>query len=287
MHLKNILGITVCASVLVACGGDSDDSSSTSNASSAMSSAEQAYSGSRDDAAVTNANAGNFPRSAFAARDYSLNGSRAAVLLSNKVGGGSIDNSAACENGGQVTDKGKVDASSKLGSITTTFSNCLVSGVVFDGSTHTDVSGYDTAAGAPTAWTVNFNSLKLTHDGKTATVVGSFSTDRDLAAKTAHLTFKTFLKAGTGEEVLTDMQSSVMENDKAVTSTLDGTVCVGHEGCTQLQTTAPFVVDYNGGMQAGELIASGANNSKAQMQVLNHGGVQLNVDANGDGVYGS
>lgn len=303
MSAKNVLLAAMISTLLTACFNN-DDNTSTAPTTDSNSIADSAYTGIRTDAGITESNAGSFPKSAFAARDLSLIGSGIFAVLPGaagreaqigekvadftlaQLGARTVDGSATCSNDGQISVTADVDENAHTGTLTSNFNNCMVDGTVLDGPTETHVTGYDAANMAVTAMNVTFKGLSLTTDDKTIVLTGTQSATQDVATKTANLSSDLYLKAATGEEALSKMKTVLtsLANGSA-SSTLDGSVCIGTEGCVTVQTVKAFTVDANGEVTEGELTLTGSNGSKAQVLVLKAGLVQINVDENGDGTY--
>jgi hypothetical protein len=282
------------SSLLVAC--HSDEHTSTSSDSGSL--ASNAYTGKTDSAELKPSNIKGFSKSPFASRDFSLaavnlistnpdgNGNRhLKTALKFSIGEANRQNRStnetqACSNGGKVLSSGNMDTATKLGLIKSTFTNCLIDGVVLDGNIETEVSAYDTAANEPTSLKITFKQLKLLDSNKVlTTVVGTVEAEQNLATKKTTLLFNTYI-SDTNVEVLTDMQitTRVNTNDYTVSSTFKGNVCVGIEGCINMTTDTPFIVDYNGGLKAGKLLFTGANNSTANLTVIKYNSTKYSIN---------
>lgn len=302
MSAKNFLLAAMISTLLTACFDDDDTSTTPTPGSN--SSADSAYTGIRTEAGITEANAGSFPKSAFAARDFTLIGSgifavlpgmagreakmgeKVADFTLSQFGARTVDGTATCTNDGQISVTADVDDDAHTGTLTTTFSNCMVDGTVLDGPTETHVTAYDAEHNAPTAMDVTFKGLSLTTDGNSTVLTGTQSATQDVAAKTANLSSEMHLKAGTGEEALAKIATILTSLDNgSASSTLEGSVCIGTTGCVNMQTVKAFTVDANGEVTEGELLLTGSKGSKAQVLVLKAGLVQINVDEDGDGTY--
>jgi hypothetical protein len=257
-------------SLLVAC--HSDDHSDTSSGSGSL--ASSAYKGKTDSAELKSSNIKGFSKSPFDSRDFSL----AAIHLisTNPDGSGSrplINGTQACSNGGKVASSGNRDNVTKLGRIKSIFTNCLIDGVVLNGSTETEVSAYDTEAKKTTGFKITFNKLTLLEAGNVmlTTMIGVVEAKQNISTKKTTLLFNTYI-ANANVEVLTDIQINTTVNisDYTVSSNVKGNVCVGVEGCINMTTNTPFVVDYNGGLKAGKLLFTGENNSTANLTVIGY-----------------
>ncbi len=261
MQFRNVLGMAVLASLLVACNDDGETSL-----------ADAAYTGERGDASLSAANADLFPRSAFAVREFSFAGSSLAV--------------DRCQSGSQQVDNSAIDATSHTGKRVTTYSQCLANGVLLDGTVETLVYTYDKPSKQPLSLNVIFHGLQIGQSGKTVTLTGNLESTQDIVAKVVNLQMDMHMAATTGEQVLASLHSEVkgQRADRSADSTLEGSVCVGSAGCSSLQTVTPFSVDYHGLMTAGELLTVGGK-SKVKMLAKANNRVAFRVDADGNGVY--
>jgi hypothetical protein len=276
MYLKNSLGIVLLPSLLVACNNDGTSTL-----------AESAYTGSLTEASLTTDSANTFTSSAFAARESSLSASSLSSLLpdaTTKQTRGKINTTKNCSNGGTAIESGEVDDTTKLGSITTTFSNCLIQDTLINGVTDTVVTAYDLSSKMPTAVIITYDKLSMAKAGETITLIGTLEATQDNT--TTHLIVKTHLQSASGKQVLLDMRTDVTANaNYTASSTFTGKVCVDDQGCTTISTVSPFIIDYNGVLTAGNLITTGINNSQAQVNVLANNRIQIDVDKNGDSIY--
>lgn len=250
-NMKNMSCLLVVSCFLAACNDDEH-------------AAEEAYTGMLTDASIDAGNAGQFPRSAFAARDYAVSSAGIETWLNGSAGADSIN----CAAGGKVDISRAIDAGTMLGSKTLVFSdNCTVNGVSLSGSMTQEVTAYDAQHNRATAITTTYHGLEQVKDSKSVTLTGTLSATQDMVAKTVNLHIYTHLKAGSGEEALTNMQVAVTGNmeDRSASSTYSGKVCLKDSGCAHLATTTPFKMDYNGYAVSGEMLASGANDTQASV----------------------
>lgn len=250
-NMKNISGLLVVSCLLAACSDDDH-------------AAEEAYDGKLTDAVISVDNAGQFPRSAFAARDYAVSSSAIETWLAGAAGADTIN----CAAGGKVAISRDIDAATMLGSKTLIFSeNCTVDGVSLNGAMTQEVTAYDMQQGKATAVNIAYHKLEQVKEGKSVKLTGTLSATQDMVAKTVNLHIYTRMKADTGEEVLTNMQVAVTGNmeDRSASSTYGGKVCLKDEGCAHLSTTTPFKMDYNGYAVSGEMLASGADDTQVRV----------------------
>lgn len=286
MYLRRVLGVSLLSSFLFAC--NNNDSTSTVN-DTAQSNADSVYIGERADATLTIDNVGTFIRSALATREVSFSASSVSTLLPNastKKSTGNINTTTTCINEGQATDFGSIDNNTKLGSITTTLKQCLVKDTVFDGSMTTAVSSYDLNHKQASVFSITFDSLSMSKSARSITLIGTLETQTQPSVNTIKSHFNIHMKAHSGEEVLSDMQTDITKNsDYTVNSTLNGKICVDSQGCANLQTVTAFTVDYSGVLEAGRFVLIGAKGSQSEITVLAQNRIQIKVDKEGDGNY--
>lgn len=269
MFFRNLLGVTSLSIALVACHGDGDHTSEP------LSIASAAYQGAMASAVQTTTTASRFSKSAFAARDYALS----ATALSAYLPALDISGSETCTNGGSASQTNDIDQSTLLGSKTILFENCMVGDVLVDGSTILEVSAYDNALRQPTALKTTYNGLSQTKAGKTITLTGTVEATQNNASKTVSITIDTHMQAGTGEAVLTTMDIVVSGDavKRSAASQYTGKVCLNTEGCVNITTQSPFVVEYNGYLTAGEMTSTGATNNTARIMVETANKVSVNL----------
>lgn len=261
MLSKHMLGLMVASCLLTACN-DNDEVTQTETVIDTA--ATQAYTGKTDDASLDAGNSGKFSRAAFAARDYAVSSAGIEHWLTRYSGADVI----TCADGGKVNVSRDIDITTMLGSKTLTFTNnCTINGISLSGAMTQEVTAYDEEQGKATAVNITYDSLEQTKAGKTVTLTGTLAATQDLAAKTISFDIDTHMKAGSGEEALATLQVAVTGNmaDRSASSTYSGKVCLQDDGCVSLTTNTPFKVDYNGYTVAGEMLASGANNTQVKI----------------------
>jgi len=128
--------------------------------------------------------------------------------------------------------------------------------------------------------------LKQTRQGTSVTLTGTVKASQNYPERTVALIIDGYLKSSNGQELLADMSVDVRGDvsTRAAISTYSGKVCIDDEGCVDINTETPFTVQHTGVVKSGELITTGAANSKMQV-VANYGMYQYQVDADGDGNY--
>lgn len=268
MFFRNLLGIASISVLLVACH-DEDTTTTVETLAGA------AYKGSTNEAVQTKAMASQFSKSAFAARDYALS----AASLSAYLPALDTYGSETCSNGGSASQTNDIDQSTMLGSKTISFNNCMVSDVLVDGTMIIEVSAYDLALSKPTALISTYNGLSQTKMGKTITLTGTVEASQNYTARTVDIAIDTLMAAASGEEVLTTMDIAVSGDTvkRSAASQYTGKVCMKMEGCVDIATQTPFVVDYNGYLVSGEMSSTGAANSTAQIIVDASNSVAVNL----------
>lgn len=265
MLSKHMLGLVVVSCLLTACNDDDEaEVVETEAPVQTQTVAAMAYSGKTDAATITADNAGQFPRAAFAARDYAASSASIESWLTQYSGAESI----TCAGGGKVTVERDIDITTMLGSKTLIFvNNCTANGVALTGKMTVQVTAYSQDMNKATAIGLSYHDLTQHRNGKSVTLNGTMTAVQDLSAKTVNLDIDVHMKAGTGEETLTTMQVAVSGNmsDRSASSTYEGKVCLKDDGCVQLTTSTPFQVDYNGYAVAGEMLVSGTGNTQAKV----------------------
>ena len=278
MQIKSYLSLVVLATFLSGCHEDNEVT--TTNNTSTLSLAANAYKGSTELAAQTESNAKRFPTAAFAARDYFLNGGN----LAASVPGLDTYGKDTCSNGGDVTQQTTIEQTTKLGSKQIQFNNCQIADIIVDGPLHIDVTEYDAASSMPTKLTMTYEGLQQTRQGSSVTLTGTVEASQDYAARSVALVVDGHLKSSSGQELLADISVDIRGEiaTRSAISTYSGKVCIDTEGCVEVSTETPFTMQFNGEVKSGELITTGANNGKVQV-VANYGSYQHSLITNNEG----
>lgn len=181
---------------------------------------------------------------------------------------------------------GNIDDTTHTGSVRMMFKQCTINDGLMDGSVDVNVTAYNSTYSEPTAVKITFNGSTVKTGEESGTITGTVSLNTNPATKTGTFATQLHVKTSTGKEELVDMTINASENaDLSTSMNISGKACVGSEGCINISTTTPIRFDTYSEPMAGSMVLSGANNSKARIVVISYGVVQVNVDANGDGVY--
>lgn len=331
MKIDHIVPVLMASSLLAACGGGGSSSSSTTTGSTSnntntavtLADASSVYTGNRNlalltttnslefvnlvfgteninnnitppsarpataDAAISVANAGN-----LLASQQVISALAASQIASQRYQAKAIDLRDDCPAGGSASAVGDLDNTTLTGTLQVTYSQCKSENVTTNGTALVVVHGFNLAALQPTAYTVSMKGLGIQVGNVSYTATGTLRTDTNATTGQETLTVNQYQRnLSTGKQQLAENVKMLVETSGSTTIT--GQFCEGTHGCVTATTISPFRFDADGIPLEGEMILTGAANSK--LQVIAQGydtsvtpavrKMRVNVDANGDGVY--
>ena len=210
---------------------------------------------------------------------------------------GTTTDSLTCPSGGSITvtatdlnNNGAADAGD---SASITFDACAADGVVASGSMGFVFVAYTTSAAADTASvTVTFNALRIAEGNN----VSSASGDMTLAATISNVSpfttdvtlsgSKLTLVDGAENRTLAGYSGRLLIDDTrrtysyAVAGAVSGS---GLPGTLTLSTPIPIAGTLAGNPTTGRIVVTGASNAQVSLTASPPTGVELALDANGDG----
>lgn len=206
-----------------------------------------------------------------------------------------VKESDTCPDGGTATLTGEVDDTSFTGTLYVTYSQCKSENVVVNGSAMLVVHAFDTAYRTPTAYTVSMKGLGVQVDAAPYTVTGTLRTDVNPTTGESMLVVNQYqLNLGKGNQRQQLAEAVKMRVDSNGYTEITGKFCEGVQGCVTTSTQTPLRFAADGVPLEGELVLSGAANSKVQILAQGYDTstppqrkLQVNLDSNGDGVYES
>ncbi len=202
--------------------------------------------------------------------------------------------SQACPGGGTATAAGDLSDTDFTGTLQVTYNQCKSENVVTNGTALLVIHSVNLLQQLPTAYTVSMKGLGIQVDSVPYSVTGTLRTDADLNTGQETLNINQYQRnLSTGKQQLAETVKMVVESSGF--TNISGKFCEGTHGCVTTSTVKPFLFAADGVPLEGEMLISGAANSK--LQVIAQGydtsttpaarKLQVNLDANGDGVYES
>jgi hypothetical protein len=299
MNFKTFFLVGLVLSVS-ACGGGGDNSSSGSGSSGApapsvaltTSNSDQVASTAGSGDSVTSSATNLVSLNAGQSTTNTLSLNKFATRILNLASSNSLQPLATCSSGSVTTQN------SSTTSGTVTFNKCVgfVAGTTIDGSVTFSLTG---DVNADFTATMSFNSLVITSGGNTVTIDVSITIVNTLAGnvQTTKVSYDLFkVKYNTDYVNIYNYQSTVTYDN----SSLDYTITWDYtfdssliNGAVKVTTETPIAGnDNNPYPYTGSMIFTGANNSHVRVSTNNSTGqpdalVQIEVDADGDGVYES
>ena len=295
MIIKKFFSFMVVPVFLTACGGGSDSGSASS--------ANSAYTGKRELAALSVANQAIFDEALTVSSVGILSGtvylekSSSHAMLggvtrlqqrydsldkildryvdSSRYQARNVDLNEACTNGGSISVSGSLSDTTNTGTLNLNSNQCNEDGVITNGVGSLIVHSFDTNMQQITDFTLTTNS-SFTYDGVTYTETGeqrfTYNPYSDYLTAVSNLTRKS------ASQQFLDNNLMLVVNDLGMS--LSGQLCEGSNGCVNLSTPQPL----NSSGTAGEVILTGAGNSKIRYYFVGTAS-WVGVDMNGDGVY--
>lgn len=327
MKTNTILPVFLATTLLTACGGGGSSSSSTTTggtsggtSSTTLADASSAYSGSRNLALLTTANSMEFVNLVFATEninnnitppsarptdgDTAINVAAAGSLLqpqrilsalaasqiaSQRYQAKPFNLSDTCPDGGTATAAGDLDDTTFTGTLQVTYNQCKSENVITNGSALLVVHTL-----TPTAYTVSMKGLGIRVDDVPYTTTGTLRVDENTTTGQSTLSINQYQRnLSTGKQQLAENVRMLVESSSY--TDISGKFCDGVQGCVTTTTAKALLFAADGVPLEGELLMSGAANSKLQVIAQGYDAsttppqrkLQVNLDANGDGVYES
>jgi len=202
-----------------------------------------------------------------------------------------IDESAACDTGGQVRQTGRISDQGK-GSIVFDFNNCSLEGDLFNGKITLTVNAFDASLGLPLDSRLGFSRLTLSNSQYNISVGGNMTSIIDTAMGSETLTANLVLKDNIGQRT-EKIENLVIVNNYAFglggssfTQSISGRFYDPVHGYVDISTFSPMSYlstadDYPG--QGGPVVIEGAGNSRLAMTPVARDRFSLTLDTNGDG----
>lgn len=205
----------------------------------------------------------------------------------------SVSLSKDCPGGGTAGVTGEVDDTTFTGTLQVTYSQCKSENVVTNGSAMLVVHAFNVPSLTATSYTVSMKGLGIRVDDVPYTVTGTLRTDLNLATGQSILLINQYQRnLSTGKQQLAENVKMLVENSGY--TDINGKFCEGVQGCVNANTVKPFMFAADGVPLEGEILLNGAASSKVQVIAQGYDTstppqrkLQVNLDANGDGVYES
>jgi hypothetical protein len=203
-----------------------------------------------------------------------------------------INDTSPCDSGGSVTISGTV-SDNGTGTVSVTYSACQsANGYIMSGLASLRIDAFDLGLFLPTDGTLTFTRLTV-RGAFSADITGSLRTQVNVATNSETLTENVvtlYVSSGrlTKSENLawTDVYDNVFSPTSYVES-INGRLYDSVHGYVDISTVSPFV--FGSLLQefphAGEVVGTGAGNSRVSVAGLSHVLAKISVDLDGNGIY--
>lgn len=205
-----------------------------------------------------------------------------------------VNISDTCPGGGTATVNGEVSDTTFTGTLQVTYNQCKSENVVTNGTAMLVIHTFNIQSLTATSYTVSMKGLGIRVDDVPYTATGTLRTDLNLATGQSTLLINQYQRnLSTGNQQLAE--NVTMQVESSGYTTISGKFCEGVQGCVNATTVTPFLFAADGIPLEGEMLLNGAASSKVQVIAQGYDTtvtpaqrkLQVNLDANGDGVYES
>jgi hypothetical protein len=316
MYWGKLISVVATSTLLIACSGGAGNPESSSGTSSCPT-----FTGKKDTAVLTVNNQDTFVSAFYTtvidaefgivlSYDSSVSGKsfdsrtmksfyRQLVTLANqhvaesRYQSKAVDKTEACDAGGSFKVSGSLDDVTNTGTLQLTFSQCTwdINAMVtnLNGTVNLSVNKFDTVQQEITNAKFSTCDFSMMLAGKAYSMSGDEQYTFDPVKGGFTVVSNMFHKASGGQQVLAEnLTANGYTCDGVDSGYVAGKICEGANGCVALTTPVPFKCLGDVDTQ-GELLMSGAGNSKLRLYNLGQDGGTLwvDLDADGDGVYES
>lgn len=219
----------------------------------------------------------------------------------NFVSGATVSGSVACSSGGTYSysynDANSNNTLSVGETLTVTFNTCVepsLGGTITGSATllASSISGTPSSGAWSANVTLTFSSFAIDSESISGdTAVALSSSDSINISGTVSGSSLSFTTSTGVTETMTSYSFTIAYNEVSNAYTLAGSATANSSalgGTVDFNITTTFAGDFDNAPDypaSGELVATGANNSKLRLTAVDNTNVQVSVDANGDGTY--
>lgn len=208
----------------------------------------------------------------------------------------SVSETTNCENEGTLKLEGNAEDGSSKGKIDLNYNNCQLGGYIFNGNAYLFIYATNGSFEEISSATISYNGLKATptDDGEGFVITGTIDEVFDYNTNSTRAVTQLHRKTiSTGQQTLLDTTRQYYDFDSTVQ--VGGSMYHGTYGRTKISTLQPMIYNAEDIPLAGVVLMEGAASSKIKVTALgeqysidqdeNPIMLQVEVDANGDGVY--